>query len=100
MIFKPVVRDASVDTKVLIVDLGARGVREPQAMTLFDIRVVDTASITLCCLLHLQHKFWLKAVGFVAAEILTCQMYQLFFPCISWDKYHHTPILVMVILSS
>ena len=57
------------------------------------------ASITLCCLLYMQYKFWLKT-GFVAAEISTCQMYQLFFPYISWDKYRHTPILVMVILSS
>ena len=38
----------------------------------------------------LQHKFWLKTVSFVAAEILTCQTYKLFFPYISWDKYHHT----------
>ena len=37
-----VVRDASVDGKALIADLGARGVWEPQAMALFDIRVVDT----------------------------------------------------------
>ena len=58
------------------------------------------ASITLCCLLYLQHKFWLKTVSFVAAEISTRKTYQLFFPYISWDKYHHTPILLMVILSS
>ena len=37
-------------------------------------------------------------VSFVAAEISTQKMYQLFFPYISWDKYHHTPILLMVIL--
>ena len=37
-----------------------------------------------------------KTVGFVAAKISTCQTYQLFFPYISWDKYHHTPIIVMV----
>jgi len=37
-----VVRDASADSEVLIVDLGARGVWESQAMALFDIRVVDT----------------------------------------------------------
>jgi len=37
-----VVRDASADSEALIVDLGARGVWEPQAMELFDIRVVDT----------------------------------------------------------
>ena len=39
---KPVVRDASVDGDALIADLGVRGVWEPQAMALFDIRVVDT----------------------------------------------------------
>ena len=31
-----------MDGKALIADLGARGVWEPQAMALFDIRVVDT----------------------------------------------------------
>ena len=58
------------------------------------------ASVTPCCLLYLQHKFWLKTVSFVAAEISTRQTYQLFFPYISWDKYYHTPILLMVVLSS
>ena len=58
------------------------------------------ASVTLCCLLFLQYKFWLKTVSFVAAEISTRQTYQLFFPYISWDKYYHTPILLMVVLSS
>ena len=33
------------------------------------------AWISLCCLLYLQHKFWLKTVSFAAAEISTCQMY-------------------------
>ena len=42
VVSEPVVRDASVDDDVLIADLGARGVWEPQAMVLFDIRVVDT----------------------------------------------------------
>jgi len=37
-----VVRDASADSEALIVDLGARGVWEPQAMVLFDICVVHT----------------------------------------------------------
>ena len=27
-------------------------------------------------------------------KISTCQMYQLVFPHISWDKYHHAPILL------
>ena len=54
------------------------------------------ASITLYCLLYLQHKFWLKTVSFVAAEISTHQMYQLFFRGI----YYHTPILLMVVLSA
>ena len=40
----------------------------------------------------------LKRVGFMAAKISTCQMYQLFFRCISWDKRHHTPILFEVVL--
>ena len=39
-------------------------------------------------------------VIFVVAEILTQKTYQLFFPYILWDKYPHTPILLMVILSS
>ena len=42
VVSEPVVRDASVDGEDLIVDLGVRGVWEPQAMALFDIRVVDT----------------------------------------------------------
>ena len=42
VVSEPVVRDASVDGKALIADLGARGVWEPQAMALFDICVVDT----------------------------------------------------------
>ena len=42
VVSEPVVRDASVDGEALIADLGARGVWEPQAMALFDIRVVDT----------------------------------------------------------
>ena len=58
------------------------------------------ASITLCCLFYLQHKFWFKTVSFVAAEISTQKTYQLFSPYISWNKYHRTPILVTEILSS
>ena len=42
VVSEPVVRDLSVDGKALIADLGARGFWEPQAMVLFDIRVVDT----------------------------------------------------------
>ena len=42
VVSEPVVRDASVDGKALIADLGARGILELQAMALFDIRVVDT----------------------------------------------------------
>ena len=42
VVSEPVVRDASVDGKALIADLGTRRVWEPQAMALFDIRVVDT----------------------------------------------------------
>ena len=42
VVSEPVVRDASVDSEAFIADLGARGVWEPQAMALFDIRVVDT----------------------------------------------------------
>ena len=42
VVSEPVVRDASVDGEALIADLGAREVWEPQAMVLFDIRVVDT----------------------------------------------------------
>ena len=42
VVSEPVVRDASVDGDALIADLGVRGVLEPQAMALFDIRVVDT----------------------------------------------------------
>ena len=42
VVSEPVVRDASVDGDALIADLGVRGVWEPQAMVLFDIRVVDT----------------------------------------------------------
>ena len=30
-----------------------------------------------------------KMVSFLAAESSTFQTYQLFFPYISWDKYHH-----------
>ena len=41
---------------------------------------------------YLQHKFWLKAICFVAAEISIFQIYQLFFPYILWNKYHHTSI--------
>ena len=37
-------------------------------------RSLKPASIILCCLLYLQHKFQLKMASFVAAEILTCQM--------------------------
>ena len=62
-----------------------------------------TKSITsikiLCCLLYLQHKVWLKIVGFMATKISTCQTYQLFSPYTLWDKYLHTPILLVVILS-
>ena len=42
VVSEPVVRDASVDSDALLADLGVRGVWEPQAMALFDIRVVDT----------------------------------------------------------
>ena len=42
VVSEPVVRDALVDSEALIADLGTRGVWEPQAMVLFDIRVVDT----------------------------------------------------------
>ena len=42
VVSEPVVRDASVEGEALIVDLGARGVWEPQAMVLFAICVVDT----------------------------------------------------------
>ena len=42
VVSEPVVRDASVDSDALFADLGVRGVWEPQAMALFDIRVVDT----------------------------------------------------------
>ena len=59
-----------------------------------------TSINNLCCLLYLQHKFWLRTVGFVAAEISTYQMYQSFFLYISWDKYRHRSILQIVILSS
>jgi len=45
-----VVRDASADSGALIVDLGARGVWESQAIVLFDIRVVDTD--TRSCMSH------------------------------------------------
>ena len=45
---------------------------------------------------YLEHKFWLNTVYYVAAEILTYQMYQLFSPYISWNEYHHTPILFMI----
>ena len=41
VVSKPVVKDASIDSEALIADLGARGVWKPQAMALFDIRVVD-----------------------------------------------------------
>ena len=49
VVSEPVVRDASVDGEALIVDLGARGVWEPQGM-LFDICVVDTDAKS--CLSH------------------------------------------------
>ena len=39
-------------------------------------------SITLCWFIYLQHKFQLKTVSLVAAEILTYKTYQLFFPYI------------------
>ena len=58
------------------------------------------ASITLCYLFYLQHKFWFKTVSFVAAEISTQKMYQLFFPYISWNKYRHAPVLFMIVLFS
>ena len=51
---------------------------------------VKLALTILCCLLYLQHNFWFKLASFVAAEMSTTQMYQLLFPCFSWDKYHHT----------
>ena len=35
-----------------------------------------------------------EMVSFVAAEISTRNTYQLSFPYISWDKYHHAPILL------
>ena len=41
------------------------------------------ASITVSWLLYLQHKLWLKTPSLLAAEILTSQTYQLFFPYIS-----------------
>ena len=50
------------------------------------------------CLLYLHHRLHPKTVNFVAVEILTSQMYQLFFPYISWDKYYQTPTLFMVVL--
>ena len=47
----------------------------------------------VCCLLYLQQNFWLITVSFVAAEISTTEMYQLYFLyVISWDKHHHKPI--------
>ena len=42
-----------------------------------------------------------EMVRFVAAKISNCEMYQLFSHMyISWDKYHYTPILLMVVLFS
>ena len=48
----------------------------------------------------MQQKFWFKTVSFVAAEICTRKMYQLFFPYILWDKYHHPPVSFMIVLFS
>ena len=42
----------------------------------------------------------LKMASFMVAKISTYQTYQLFFPYISWDKCHHIPVLLMVILST
>ena len=42
VVSEPVVRNTLADGEALIADLGTRGVWEPQAMALFDIRVVDT----------------------------------------------------------
>ena len=43
---------------------------------------------------------WFETVGFVAAEISIRKTYQLFFPYISWGKYHHMPVLFMIDLFS
>ena len=39
-------------------------------------------------------------VSFVSSEVSTFQTYQLLFPCISWDKHHHTLVFFMVVLCS
>ena len=50
IVSEPVARDASVNGKALIADLGDRGVWEPQPMALFDICVADTdARFYLSC---------------------------------------------------
>ena len=50
----------------------------------------------LSCFLYLQYiyKFWLTTLSFVAAGISSSQMYQLFFPYNSWDKYNQRPIFL------
>ena len=45
---EPVVHDGSAGTDTLIADLCVRGVWEPQAEALFDIRVVDTDARSYC----------------------------------------------------
>jgi len=54
VVSEPVVRDASANCEALIVDLGIRGVWEPQATGLFDIHVVLTLMPGLICSILLQ----------------------------------------------
>ena len=58
------------------------------------------ASITPSWLLYLQHKFWPKTASLLAAEFQPPKHISCFFPYVSWDKYHQTPILFMSVLFS
>ena len=66
----------------------------------FSMKSETRINITLCSS-YLQQKFWLKNNGkFYGSQNFNSSNVSFAFPYISWDKYHHAPILFMVVLLS
>ena len=64
-----------------------------------EITMTSETSINNSTLLALPTaQVLVKTVVFVAAKISTSQMYQLFLPYISWDKYHQTPSYTFLVV--
>ena len=64
-----------------------------------EITMTSETSINNSTLLALPTaQVLVKTVVFVAAKISTSQMYQLFLPYISWDKYHQMPSYTFLVV--